>query len=411
MFSRLASHPLYIFSDYRQLFMGRLISTIGDKFFTIALAWWIISGDSENSKTELGILMAVTMLPVVLFGPLSGTFVDKFDKKKCMLISDFFRALFVFALATLMTLDYLSLPVLYAMVFAISSLIPLFDSSVNSSIVKLTNEENISRAVAADSMVVELSNIFGALLGSVLLALIDIEGALYFNGVTFLVSFFLIFRIKTKLHPEESGPGFLAEFTKGFTYLKKNWNVFSLLLVFAILNFFAAPLVLLIPMLVKFVVKESVSWVAVLELFLALGAGLTALYLSFKHQFRNIYVKIFLAIIIMGIALVLLSLLSNKFYMCPLFFVAGVSIAVVNALSIMLFQHVVPYEIKGRFFAILTTICFAVIPFAYLINGYLSDILSIPFIIAVNGVGTILLSFSILFIPKIAAHLGDAAEE
>ena len=86
-----SNHPLVLFRDFRHLFAGRLISSIGDKFFTIALAWWVISQGDADSRINLGILMALNLLPIVLFGPFMGTLVDRFDRRKCMLLADLCR--------------------------------------------------------------------------------------------------------------------------------------------------------------------------------------------------------------------------------------------------------------------------------------------------------------------------------
>jgi MFS family permease len=106
----LKEHPLALFSDFRRLFAGRLISAVGDKFFSIAIAWWVISRSGANSKFQLGLVMGVTVIPVVLFGPALGTLVDRSDKRRVMLVADGARALCVFILAWLLYTDSLTPP-------------------------------------------------------------------------------------------------------------------------------------------------------------------------------------------------------------------------------------------------------------------------------------------------------------
>jgi MFS family permease len=110
------NHPLIACSDFRKYFLGRSISAVGDKFYTIALAWWVLS-QGENSGVLFGILMASSILPVVLFGPMAGTLADRMNRKKCMLIADGARFFFISVLFILCMFDWLSLPLLYLLVF------------------------------------------------------------------------------------------------------------------------------------------------------------------------------------------------------------------------------------------------------------------------------------------------------
>ena len=88
----LKNHPLALFADFRRLFAGRVVSAVGDKFFSIAIAWWVLTKAGENSRFHLGLIMAVNVIPVIVFGPLLGTLADRSDKRKVMLAADAARA-------------------------------------------------------------------------------------------------------------------------------------------------------------------------------------------------------------------------------------------------------------------------------------------------------------------------------
>ena len=197
----LKNHPLALFADFRRLFVGRLISAVGDKFFSIAIAWWVISKSGDSAKFQLGLVMAVTVIPVVLFGPVLGTLVDRSDKRRVMLLADAARALCVFVLAWLLYADRLTLPALYALCFLIAAFGPLFESAVASSIVRLTSPEKLAGATATDASVMQLSSVAGSALGSVLMAVVGVAGAFLFNAFSYLVSFFAILFIRTDLRP------------------------------------------------------------------------------------------------------------------------------------------------------------------------------------------------------------------
>ena len=107
--AQVRTHPLALFADFRRLFAGRVVSAVGDKFFSIAIAWWVLSEAGADSKLHLGLIMAVNVLPVVVFGPLLGTLSDRTNKRRVMLAADAARAALVLTLALLLWSGRLSL--------------------------------------------------------------------------------------------------------------------------------------------------------------------------------------------------------------------------------------------------------------------------------------------------------------
>ncbi len=403
-------HVLLKFPDFRRLFIARLISAIGDRFFSIALAWWVVSRDVSHEKFHLGILMAINMLPVVVFGPLLGTFVDRLNKRLCMAVADGVRAVLVSILAMLLWSGHLSLPILYALVFFLSLFSPLFDSAAASSLMHLTDEAYLPRAVATDSLVIEVSGLAGALIGSLLFLTVGVEGAFFFNAFSFLISMIFVLRIRILL-PGTSEPGnYLKELGEGMRFLRGKKSLAMLLFAFATLNFFASPLLLIMPILVKDVIRAGADWVAWLQLAFGLGSALTVLGFSFRRSWFQVYPKMCFATLMMGLALAAMSFVTSSFAILVLLFLSGVGVAAVNALALSLFQETVPYELKGRFFALLSTVCFAVMPLTFLVNGYLSEIWPLSTLIFANGMGTVLLSVVIGFLPRLQNEIGVKSE-
>ena len=217
-----------------------MISAVGDKFFSISIAWWVLSKAGESSKFHLGLVMAMNVIPVVLFGPLLGTLSDRSDKRLVMLAADAARSGLVLLLAGLLWSGRLNLYWLCAICFLSSGFGPLFESAVAGSFPRLTSEEKMPQAVAADSSVMQFSNVIGSALGSVLMAAAGVAGA------------FLLTRRATPPfrgglgHKDAAGPGqiestFTAEFRKAWP-IYGNKPVLWLILSFAAFNFFVGPI-------------------------------------------------------------------------------------------------------------------------------------------------------------------------
>lgn len=402
MKTNLAQHPLVKFKEFRIFFAGRMLSSVGDKFFTITLAWWIISQGHANSKLHLGILMALNLLPLILLGPSMGTIADRFSRKKCMQLANFIRFSLITALTMFFFTNILSLPLLYVMVFIISTFVPLFESSAQSSLKNLSDAGSISQVVALNSTSVYLSNILGALLGGIMIAVIGIGWALAFNAVCYFSSFILISLVMLEYKPGAMKEKFSEQFKQGFRFMIKNKPILYMLLIFAALNLFAAPFTLIIPMIVKFELKETANWLAFLDGSFALGAGITAIILSFRKSYNRIYLTIFLALFAMGIFMILVGFTSIKYVMIAEFMVIGTTLALTNAIVLSLFQHHVPDDMKGRFFSTQVSIVASVVPLAYLLNGLMAQSMTVQTILLINGGMTVVAALPILFIPRIS---------
>jgi DHA3 family macrolide efflux protein-like MFS transporter len=404
---KFADHPLKVFRDFRLLFLGRFTSAVGDKFFTIALSWYVVSHDSVHNKLHLGLLMAVNLLPVVLFGPVMGTWADRLNKKHCLMAADAGRFFFLGALAALYYADALTLPRLYLLCFAISVFVPLFEAAANSALEPLTDGAHLSRAVAVNASTVQLSSVLGAALGGMFLAALGVGGAFVWNALSYLVSLGCIARIRASLVPDASAARrpYLEEMREGFAYLRGNAPVRHLLLVFGAVNLFAAPMILFIPMIVKFILKSTVTWVALLELALSLGAVAMAAALSMASSQTRVYPKIFLGLVVMGAALLWLAAAPGGTLVLGAVFAFGAGLSLVNALALGLFQNAVPAPLKGRFFALLNTVCFAVMPLTFMLNGFVSNILPLPVVLLINGAGVVLVSLAVLAVPRIGDRI------
>src|SRR5690349_18015991 len=79
--------------SFRQLWLGQVVSQMGDWFDTIALYTIILN--LTGSGRDVGLLLVARFVPSFLFGPLSGVIADRFSRQKIMIWSDVLRAVVV----------------------------------------------------------------------------------------------------------------------------------------------------------------------------------------------------------------------------------------------------------------------------------------------------------------------------
>lgn len=409
-------HPLWAFPDFRHFFIGDILVAIAERFFAITFAWWIISQEGENGRW-LGVLMAVEAAPILLLSPFIGPLVDRYNKKTCMMMGVVMQGVFVAVICMLLAWDRLEFMYLVLLSFGMSCFIPQFEDSVSASVAKLVDEKRLSAATTIQASTIEFSNIIAAVLSTSIIAASGILTAVYVNLGLYVIGFLFLLLIKSDLSPEpreaDSATGYLAELQEGLQYL---WNFSALKWyagIYALETFFVMPIFILIPMLVKYVLQESVSWVAVFEASLSLGAVAMMILMSFKVRYRHFYQTYAAGLAITGCSLAVLGLITDAYAMVVLIFIIGTMFAALMSLSFMLFQHTVPQELKGRFFGLMSTVAAGMAPVSYLFVGTMADFVSVEAVLLFSGTGALLLAGMVLAVPRVCQHIGynDKGEE
>ena len=76
--------------NYRNMWMGQVVSEIGDNFNNIAV-FALAMSLTHSGLVIMGIMLS-RAVPAITIGPLAGVLLDRFDRKKIMIASDLMRA-------------------------------------------------------------------------------------------------------------------------------------------------------------------------------------------------------------------------------------------------------------------------------------------------------------------------------
>src|SRR5947209_3975046 len=102
--------------DFWKYFTGQLVSSLGTSFtmFALPLLIYKLTGSALN----LGLSMAVSMLPYLLFGLVIGAWVDRLDRKRLMIVVNIALAALMASIPVIASLGHLSIAYIYAVEFA-----------------------------------------------------------------------------------------------------------------------------------------------------------------------------------------------------------------------------------------------------------------------------------------------------
>ncbi len=173
------AHDPYLawrFLDFRLLFVGSFIATLGEQMITIALGWELY--DRTGSALVLGLVGLVQVIPVLVFSLPAGHVADRFNRKRIVILS-----LLVLALASigLTILSYLhgSLLLIYGCLLLIGCA-TAFNSPASSTLVaQVVPKHGYQSAATWSSSSWQLASVLGPASAGILIALLHSATLIY----------------------------------------------------------------------------------------------------------------------------------------------------------------------------------------------------------------------------------------
>lgn len=158
--------PLWRNRDYWLLLSGQCISSIGTQVSQLAFPLLLLA--VTHSPAQTGVMTALRGLPYVLFCLPVGALVDRWDRKRVMILSDTGRALAMASIPLALVLGHLSLLQLYVVSLIEGTLFVFFNIAETSSIPHVVAEEQLTSAMGQNEVVFSTAILVGPALGGIL---------------------------------------------------------------------------------------------------------------------------------------------------------------------------------------------------------------------------------------------------
>jgi DHA3 family macrolide efflux protein-like MFS transporter len=365
--------------NIRWLFVGQLISQIGEGVTKVALLWFVYNmTESALKMTLVGVLQTV---PPLVFGPFAGVLLDRVSKRMAMIVIDIARTGLLILIPVLYSLGHLSLPWLYTLVFLIAMFSMAFGPALNAALPRLVKKDQLVGINALMQSALTVGQLMGPALSGILIAAIGAQNVLYVNAGAFLVSAFMKIPVKIP-HIERAGRRngvwvqAVKDFRDGLRFMFVKQRLLLLLMVIAsIFSFGSQGFVYLLPMIgvqILHVGSVGLGW-----LWSSLSIGIllaTVLLVVIKdHEIcRRMLLMAGASAVGGGAALVLL--LPWPFLLAALLIaVIGISSGLITPLVSASLQERTPKDLLARVFGVFNTGTMAFAMLGMTVLGWASD--------------------------------------
>ncbi len=414
---RVRQHPyvrLALNGSFSALWTGQLISLFGDRLNQLALVAVVLV--STGSTLASGLAFFAAMLPNLLFSPIAGTFVDRWDRKEVMVVSDILRAALVLVVPIAAVANLI---LVYPLIFLVTTVSVFFRPARVAILPQIVAERDLLSANSALWVGETIADVIGYPLAALFVAALGTAVPLAFwaDSATYLASAALLATIVVRpLEPstdagassdsaEPTQPAFLTEMKAGWAFLRNETVLLANTLQGAAGQFSLGIAIALTPAFVRLTYSQSGFGYIGAYGFLETGIGVGNLVGGFViGLLGSRFAKgrmIIAGYATWGLLITLFALTDNLGIAIGLTAGQGVANMVFIIPSQTLFQERTPPELMGRVVGFRFALVFGSMTVALALGAVLGEIFGPAPIIALFGVVTMLAGLAGLLVPAV----------
>ena len=269
MTSSLQKYSLWKNRDFLLLWSGQAVSSVGSQVSLLAFPWLILS--VTHSPFLAGLIAATRFLPYLLFGLVAGAFVDRWNRKRVMIVCDIGRALALGSIPVVYVLGWLTGVQLFIVSFVEGTLFIFFGLAEMATLPHVVPQEQLSDALAQSMVVDSVVGFIGPSLSGIFYALGNIVPFLA-DALSYTASVVSLLFIKKQFQEERAIPTrkLWTEIIEGTSWLWRHPILRFLALLNSVLNFCCIGYTLVV---LVFAQEQHASKIAIGLIFAAGGLG------------------------------------------------------------------------------------------------------------------------------------------
>lgn len=371
------------------LWLGQIVSLIGSAMTWFAFTIW--AWEATGKASALATISFFAFLPAVLFSPVAGALVDRWNRKLVMLLSDLAAALGTLTVFLIYTFGDLQIWHIY-LVSILAGFFTAFQyPAYAAAVTTMLSKEDYARAEGMLGAARALSGILAPIFAAALLGVVGLGGIMLIDLATFLFAFGTLLAIRVP-QPKQTEVGrqnrgnLWREILFGFHYINEKKSLRALTVLFMIAGVFLAIGATLMAPLVLDGTGNDESALATVQSTGAVGGVVGAVILSLwggtRKRIHNVLIggmgACLLGVLWLGLGgAVILWALGSFFFAFFEPFVEGGNLAI--------WQARVPADVQGRVFSTRHVLVQAPYLFGILAAGWLAEAAAIPLVLAIAG--------------------------
>ena len=398
--------PLNWKRTFFPVWVGQAFSLLGSELVQFSLIWYLTK--KTGSASVLASASFVALLPRVFLSPISGAFVDRWDRQKVMIYADTLIAAATMILAGIFWLEYIQVWHIYVILFVRALGSGFHWPAMQASTSLMVPKDQLARISGMNQTLRGAMGIAAPLLAALMLEILPIYGILSIDVITAIIAISpLLFVSIPQVNHAGKEIAWLShiwdDIKAGFKFLVGWRGLLYLTLAAAFLNFLLYPGFTFTPLLVTDHFGKGVIELSMIESAFGIGMIIGGMVLSAWGGFkRNIY-TILTGIIGLAIGTGLIALAPSNHFMLAVFgmSLAGFMNPIANGPIFAIMQAYVEPEMQGRVFSLLESMVSAMMPISMVVAAPVAELVGIRGWLVFGAIGCFAIGVAGFFTPSL----------
>ena len=367
------------YKNFRLFFLGQAISLTGTWMTGTANSWLVYR--LTGSAYLLGVVGFATQFPAFLLAPIAGVYVDRWDKRRLLLICQVFAMLQSFALAIMVLTHSVSYS---AVIFLclIQGFVNAFEIPCRQSFVvdMIDDKEALGNAIALKSSMFNAARMIGPSIAGVIIAVSN-EGWCYLiDGVSYIavIAALAAITVRKKAAPSGKAPSAVAQMREGWSYAYRSVPIRSIVILIGLVSLVGVPYSVLIPVFAQKILGGGADTLGFLMASSGGGAMLGALWLAAREKKTGLGRLVPLGAAMFGAGLAAFALSRWRGFSMACLVLTGAGFMVQMASSNTLLQTIVDDDKRGRVMSLFIMAFLGTAPVGALCAGAIGDRIGAP---------------------------------
>lgn len=375
------------FRNYRLFFSGQLVATTGMWMQSLAQSWLVVE-TLNASAFQLGLVPIFQFGPSLFLGIPAGTLVDRWSKKRILIVTQFLYMAIALVLGTLTITGNVQLWHVYSTAFAFGLTGALDMPSRQAFVSELVPKYALKNAIAINAATFNTGRILGPAIAGVVLAAFGVAACFFINAAAYLGPLTALVRMELAPFVRKSVGSGWSQVKEGLGYVRTTPDILRPIMLVAVVGSFGMGYNVWLPLLATESFQADETTFGVLFSSMGFGSLIGALSIAYARggpSRRRMQIgAIGLGVITVAIGVVASVPLAVWMAAVTL---AGSGFCASNTMSMAntIVQTTAPDELRGRVMSVYTTVFMGTMPLAGLVAGIIADRWSVETSMFIGG--------------------------
>ncbi|HJT59233.1 MAG TPA: MFS transporter [Ktedonobacteraceae bacterium] len=387
------SKGFFINRNFTLLAIGQAISNMGDFVYATTLLVWVF--ELTHSAAAVSGVWIAQYAPIFILGPIAGVFVDRWNRRRTMIVADVARA--VAALLPFIVPSFLLLPTIYSSIFLVSGLSRFFMPARTGMIQAIVPEEQRTQAVSISQTTFALAFIIGPAIAAPLYFIVGPFIGSLINALSFLVSALCLRAIRvsrealqpalllTKEHSDSGLRAVAGELFTGFKYVAKSRTLFMVIILASLVMLGGGAINALDIIFVTRNLHADASFYGPLTALAGLGTLIGAIAAGLVAKKATPRIILTGSVFLLGVGIILYALQTWIVAALIIIFVMSIPQGGIEVGAGPLLMQATPRILMGRVQSVLETAMYGMSLVSIGLAGYFAQFIAVNLIFAVGG--------------------------